>query len=120
MEYKVRWKRSEKVDRLSSIGSPNDRRPFYAMVKDEWVGNIYNSSAHFSTSDDKREWYVSFFGAPKNINLAKRFAFENIDDAKKFFVDMLNAIMNSAKENEKLFDMRSRIIARGLIKVEEK
>ena len=114
--YKVRWTHAAKADRLGAIGCPNERRAFYAHVKGEWIGSIYNSSASVLNSDGKGEWYVSFFGSPKNITLSHRFAFDQIDEAKAFFVGVLNAIMNATPDNTKYTEFKTRMLARGHFK----
>lgn len=109
---KVTWKRAGKRSRLAAIGEPNECRSHYAYVKKERIGYIHNSSASSLYSDGKLEWSVTYFGAPTNVTLKRRFAFADIEEAKTFFTEWLNGLLSTSDLPEQHAAAKTRILSR--------
>lgn len=115
MVYKIKFKRTPVETGRSAWGHKKELRSWIGSRNGVDIGSVDNVSSGVFNNDDSKQWVVRFLGKPNNVNLSKKFDLDNINNAKEFFANSFNAIMNST-ESSPLYKMRQRIIDLGRIK----
>jgi len=111
--YKFKTKRYSASTGLASVVARNSLRGYEILANDINIGSINNVSGNHWSKDDSNQWYISFTAKPKNINLSKRFEFDDIKQCIDFTKMAFTEIMKSTPENETLYKMKKSILDLG-------
>lgn len=111
--YKFKTKRYPAQTGLASVGARNSLRGYELLANDINIGSIHNVSGSHWSKNDSNQWYISFTAKPKNINLSKKFEFDDIKQAIDFAKMAFTEIMKSTSENETLYKMKKSILDLG-------
>ena len=86
-KFKFKWQRTPAATGRFASFQSNKERSYICSVDGERIGELHNVSFGTFSKDDSRQWHVMLYSSGSNINLKKKFEFEQVDEAKKFFED---------------------------------
>ncbi len=119
-KLKFKWKRSEASKGKWSWLDDNKLRGYICSLNGAEIGGLYNVSRGTRSEDTSKQWYVNYTSkGSNNIILKKKFDFDDLAAAKKYFESAFVQILNSTEENESLFKMKTAILNLGRIKLKE-
>lgn len=121
-KLKFKWKRAEASKGKFSFLDNNNLRGYECSLNGIEIGFLSNVSKGDNSKDNSKQWQIWFIakGERGNIVLKKKFEFDQVAEAKKYFEVAFVKIMSSNKESEKLFKMKEDILDLGRIKAKEK